>query len=193
VLGEPYGVEKTGTAERWRYYIALRETACGVLCAIVIGSVAPPSPASAGSQAPRPSTEWSALLEAFTRHDERGKAVVQNAAGHVRESPERGLARMLLAEWGPPVRPERLQRPEIVLLPRVVPSTRTVTMEIFDLNVRVGPDGRVVAAAFLKPPQQPRLSREVLAKVRAALFRPAFRDGRFVESEAAMEYTVHVK
>jgi hypothetical protein len=133
------------------------------------------------------------LLEAFTRHDERGKAVVQRAAGHVRDSPERELARMLLDDWRPPVQSERLQQPETVLVPSVAPSSRTVRLEIFILNVRVGPDGRVVAAAFLKPPQQPRLSREVLAKVRAALFRPAFRDGRFVESEFVMEYTVHVK
>jgi hypothetical protein len=133
------------------------------------------------------------LLEAFTRHDERGKAAVQKAAGHVRDSPERELARTLLDDWGPPVQSERLQQPETVLVPSVSPSSRTVRLEIFILNVHVGPDGRVVAAAFVKPPQQPWLSREVLAKVRAALFRPAFRDGRFVESEFVMTYTVHVK
>ena len=172
---------------------SLRETACGVLCAVLIGSAVPQPPASVGSPPPRPSTEWSALLEAFTRHDERAKAVVQNAAGHVRESPERQLARLLLDEWGPPVQRERLEHPKIVLLPSVAHSTRIVTMEIFDLNVRIGSDGRVVAAAFVKPPQQPWLSREVLVKVRAGLFRPAFRDGRFVESEADIEYTVHAK
>ena len=171
----------------------LRETACGVLCAICIGLALPQSPVSAESQMPRLSPKWSALLEAFTRHDERGKVLVQDAAGHMRDSPERELARTLLDEWGPPVQRERLEQPEIVLLPSVAPSTRTVTMEIFDLNVRVGSDGRVVAAAFVKPPQQPWLSREVLAKVRAALFRPAFRDGRFVESEVVMTYTVHVR
>ena len=172
---------------------SLREAACGVLCAVFMCSAVPPSPASAGSQPPRPSTVWSALLEAFTRHDERGKAAVQTAARHVRESPERQLARVLLDEWGPPLQRERLEHPEIVLLPGVAPSTRTVTMEIFDLNVRVGPDGRVLAAEFVKPPQQPPLSREVLAKVRAALFRPSFREGRFVESEAVIQFTVHVK
>jgi hypothetical protein len=139
-----------------------------------------------GSQPSRPSTEWSALLEAFTRHDERGKAVVQNGARHVRQSPERELARLLLDEWGRPVQRQRLAHPEIVLLAGVARSTRTVPMEIFDLNVRVGSDGRVTAAAFVKPPRQPWLSREVLVKGRAALFQPAFRAGRFVESEFVM-------
>jgi outer membrane biosynthesis protein TonB len=158
-----------------------------------MGSAVPQSPPSVGSQPPQLSATWSALLEAFTRHDERGKAAVQSAAGHVRDSPERRLARTLLDEWGPPVQRERLEQPEIVLLPGVAPSARIITMEIFDLNVRVGPDGRVLTAEFVTPPQQPELSREVLAKVRAALFRPSFRDGRFVESQAVVQYTVHVK
>ena len=172
---------------------SLRETACGVLCAVFIGFGVPQSPASTGSQVARPSTEWSVLLEAFTRHDDRGRALVQNASRSVRESPERRLARVLSDEWGPPLQPDRLRHPVSVLVPRLVASARTAAAEIFVLNVRVGPDGRVVAAQFAKPPHQQRLSRDVLTKVRASLFRPAFRDGRFVESKAVMEYSIELK
>jgi len=208
-LGEPYGVEQTGTADQWRYYMRIRggerrwlfgfirlpdsiaRSDYDVMVTFREGRVETVS--STAAKASPPATEWASLLEAFTRHDARGESLVRKAAGRARESAERDLAEALLDEWGPPLQSERLRNPVIVDIPRLATSRRKVTAEVFLLNVHVGSDGHVVSAALMVPSHQQQLSREVLANARATLFRPAFRAGRFVESDAIMQCFIELK
>jgi hypothetical protein len=105
----------------------------------------------------------------------------------------RTLARALIAEWDIPRNREGLARPRAIHIARIAPSPTIVTLEIFLLSVEVDEIGQVRDARFARPPTQTNLGNEVLSKVKASLFRPAFKDGRFIQAHIDLDYTVHVK
>jgi hypothetical protein len=90
-------------------------------------------------------------------------------------------------------RSDVLKLPRNVYVPKFTPRTDSVTAETFVLKVRVSKDGRVLTAAFIKPPQQAQIAREVLQKVKEALFRPALQEGKFVEADEMMRYSVELR
>jgi hypothetical protein len=137
--------------------------------------------------------EWSSLLTEFRAHDAPAKAYVTSKAAEATDPRSRALAAALLSEWDLSVHSERLQQPLRIHAPKLERDERQRHTEVFDVNVEVGEDGRVLAARFSRPPAQAELGREVLRIVQASLFRPAFRAGRFVRAKVTLESIVHVK
>jgi hypothetical protein len=75
-----------------------------------------------------------------------------------------------------------------------LPQNNTVVQaELFLVSAEISDDGRVLSATFLRQPNQKTLGIEVLSKVKQSVFRPAFRDGKFVPAETTIDYLVHVK
>ena len=136
---------------------------------------------------------WTHLLVAFVEHDARAKAFVDTTAQASKEPAVRGLAAVLLQEWELSPNTDVLTHPRSVYVPKLTPRNEQARAETFLLKVSVSKDGRVLSARLLRTPQQARIAREVLQKVKEALFRPAFRKGRFVAGEIVMKYSVEVR
>ncbi len=137
--------------------------------------------------------EWSSLLTEFRAHDAPAKAYVTSKAAEATDLRSRALATTLLSEWDLSVHSERLEQPLRIHAPKLEMDDRQRHVEVFDIDVEVGEDGRVLAARFARQPAQAEVGREVLRIVQASLFRPAFRAGRFVRAEITLESIVHVK
>lgn len=136
--------------------------------------------------------EWSSLLREFVAHDSEARAYVESKAADSTDVRGRALANALLTQWDLSVHSDRLKYPLAIHTPKLKPDQKR-RLEIFSIGVEVGEDGRVLSARFTTPPDQLQLGREVLGIVRTWLFRPAFRDGRFVGATVDQSYTVHVK
>jgi hypothetical protein len=136
--------------------------------------------------------EWHSLLDAFVQHDAPGKALVmrkaEDASVHLR-----ALATILLSEWDVVSSAELLKRPRIIEVPKLPQNNTVVQAELFLVSAEISDDGRVLSATFLRQPNQKTLGIEVLSKVKQSVFRPAFRDGKFVPAETTIDYLVHVK
>ena len=129
----------------------------------------------------------------FRAHDAAAKAYVTSKAGEATDPCSRALATMLLSEWDLSVHSKRLEQPLRIHAPKLETGDGQRHVEVFDIDVEVGEDGRVLAAKFVRQPAQAELGREVLRIVQASLFRPAFRAGRFVCAEVTLEVIAHVK
>jgi hypothetical protein len=138
-------------------------------------------------------TDWSSLLSEFAAHDSEVKAYVARRAAEATDPRSRALVTALLSEWDLSVHSERLKYPMRIHAPRWQADDRQVHVEVFDIDVEVGEDGRVLDARFVRQPAQAELGREVLRIVQASLFRPAFNKGRFVRAEITVEHILHVK
>jgi len=82
-------------------------------------------------------------------------------------------------------------RPEIVSLPEPVypvRSRRAGEEGRVVIEVRVGPDGRILGADVMESSSHPRLDRAALKAVKTAVFRPAAGDGMSVRSRIAVAY-----
>lgn len=137
-------------------------------------------------------TEWSQLLKAFLVHDVQSKTFVDKLAQTGAHPNGRALAAILLQEWDLPPDSETLTHPRAVFVPKLPPEDRETKGETFVIKVSVTDDGRVARTVFVTPRGQTRLGHLVDQKVHDALFRPAFRGGRFVAGEAVVRYTVEV-
>jgi TonB family protein len=147
----------------------------------------------AGAQSRTAGDDWSRLLAAFVDHNEPAKALVKTVAQRSNEPAVRNLAAVLQQEWDLPRDSDSLRHPRSVYVPKLEPRTEQASAEVFVLRVTISKDGRVTNASPVKPSQQTRLARDVLAKVKGALFRPAYQKGRFVSGESIVTYTVEVK
>jgi TonB family protein len=147
----------------------------------------------AGAQSRSPGDDWSRLLAALLNHKEPAKALVETVAQRSSEPAVRNLAAVLMQEWDLPRDSDSLPHPRSVYVPKLEPRTEQASAEAFVLKVTISKDGRVTNASPVKSSQQTRLAREVLAKVKGALFRPAYQKGRFVAGESIVTYTVEVK
>jgi hypothetical protein len=137
--------------------------------------------------------EWSRLLVAFVEHDVRAKTFVDATAQTSKEPAVRALAAVLTQEWELSPHSDVLIHPRSVYVPKLTSRNEHAMAEAFLLKVNVSKDGHVLSAQLIKSPQQPRIAREVIRKVKEALFRPAFKEGRFVSSDAVMNYSVEVR
>ena len=138
-------------------------------------------------------TGWSELLKAFLAHDVQSKTFVDKLARTAPQPTVRALAAILQQEWDLPPDSETLAHPRAVYVPKLSPEDRQTNGQTFVIKVSVMDDGRVARTAFLKSLRQPRLGRLVDQKMHDALFRPAFRGGRFVAGETVVRYTVEVR
>lgn len=138
-------------------------------------------------------TEWSSILNEFAAHDSEGKAYVARKAADATDPRSRALATALLSEWDLSVHSKRLEQPLRIHAPKLETDDRQRHVEVFDIDVEVGEDGRVLAVRFVRQPTQAELGREVLRIMQASLFRPAFKGGRFVRAEVTVEAILDVK
>jgi hypothetical protein len=137
--------------------------------------------------------EWASALTAFVTHDAGAQAALIKKADTAVSPHVKTLAKRLLLEWDISQHRESLSRPRPIHVPRMQPGSSIVTAEFFMLIVEVDETGLVRQASFARPPGQASLGSEVLAKVKASLFRPAFKGGRFVAGQADLEYSIEVK
>lgn len=137
--------------------------------------------------------EWAKLLAASLKHDSRAKTYVDATAENSKEPAVRALAAILSQEWKLSPKSDVLKVPRSVYVPRLTSRNENGTAETFVLMVSVTKDGHVQSAGFRNSPRQSQIAREVLQRVKEALFRPALHDGQFVEADAVLRYSVDVR
>ncbi len=137
--------------------------------------------------------EWSSLLSEFVAHDAAAKAYVASKAADATDPRSRALAKAMLSEWDLSVHVERLKHPTSIHAPKPQVDGRQGHAGVFDISVDVGEDGRVLSAKFFRPSDQTKMGGEILRVVQTWLFRPAFKDGRFVRAALTVEAILHVK
>lgn len=136
---------------------------------------------------------WTALLEAFVDHSEGAKVLVVEKAGQSTDAAVRALADRLKSEWDLPRGAAVLKSPINVHATKIPAFDQIVRAESFVFSVDVGEDGRVLAATFLKHSTQTQLADQALKNVQGALFRPAFKEGRFVIGQVVVTVLIDVK
>jgi hypothetical protein len=140
--------------------------------------------------------QWSLLLDSFETHTEDSKARIQAAMLDSRDERIRSLAEWLLGEWDLAAARDVLSEPAKVfrpdLAPEDAPSGQRFTTYVAMVAVisRIGVPENVEVLKNSSGDMD--VEAVAVASFERSLFRPAFRDGRFVEREYLMLFRFDV-
>lgn len=160
-------------------------------CMTAVGQ--PPCDEAGGATAHTREREssWNAALGWFLEQDDTAKERTMDLARATLDPATRSLCETLLAEWGNPLDAELFRRPILVYAQRVeVPEPETVDPpSVVFLEFVVSPSGsvcnvRVTRGVF----SDPGFEDVLLSAYASARFRPAIKDGEYVEAEYMMMY-----
>lgn len=137
---------------------------------------------------------WSGLLDAFRIHTEESKKTIAIQAEKADSIQERKLANILLREWELPSDSPELAQPRPLEMPEVqIERGRQVEGGIFLAKISVDAQGRVTNAELIHKPTDKRVHEAILKSTAIALFRPAYKNGQFVEGQAVVTIRIEVR
>jgi hypothetical protein len=154
---------------------------------VYAGGGAPPL-----AEAKEDAVVWERLLEAALERGPEALEFIEHAEGdETLSEAERKLASILREEWDWPPEHERLRQPRIAwrrhpLPGDLPPGERFSRMPSIAVDGTVTAEGELVGVRLEATTANPKLDEVILASAAEARYRPAVRDGQYVEMETRL-------